>query len=58
MPHYIHSDFETLIKEQIWEKMNAGYSNFMAVRSRIQKEKPYAFFALKKTFCNEHGKTR
>ena len=58
MPHYIHSDFETLIKEQIWEKMNAGYSNFMAVRSRIQKEKPYAFFALKKTFCNKHEKTR
>ena len=57
MPHYIHSDFETLIKEQIWEKMNAGYSNFMAVRSRIQKEKPYAFFALKKTFYDKHEKT-
>ena len=46
--YYINSEFETLIKEQIWEKTNADFTNFQAIKSRIQKEKPYAFFANKK----------
>lgn len=47
--HYMNSEFETLIKEQIWEKTNADFTNFQSIRSRVQKEKPYAFFANKKT---------
>ena len=45
----MNSEFETLIKEQIWEKTNADFTNFQSIRSRVQKEKPYAFFANKKT---------
>ena len=48
MIYYINSEFETLVKEQIWEKMNADFTNFQTIRSRIQKEKPYAFFVDKK----------
>jgi len=49
MIYYTNSEFETLIKEQIWEKMNADFTNFQSIRSRIQKEKPYAFFGGKKS---------
>ena len=48
--HYINSEFETLIKEQIWEKTNTDFTNFQAIRSRVQKEKPYAFFGNKKIY--------
>jgi transcription factor IIIB subunit 2 len=57
MIYYINSEFETIIKEQIWEKMNADFANFQAIRSRIQKEKPYAFFGNKKIHFNPASKT-
>lgn len=57
MLYYINSEFETIIKEQIWEKMNADFANFQAIRSRIQKEKPYAFFEDKKIYINPIKKT-
>ena len=47
--YYINSEFEILIKEQIWERMNSDFTNYQAIRSRIQKEKPFAFFGNKKT---------
>jgi len=52
--YYINSEFETLIKEQIWEKTNSDFANFQAIRSRIQKEKPYAFFGNKKIYFNSN----
>jgi len=55
MIYYINSEFETLVKEQIWEKMNADFTNFQTIRSRIQKERPYAFFVDKK---NHYVKNR
>jgi len=46
--HHLNSEFEILIKEQIWERMNSDFTNYQAIRSRIQKEKPFAFFGNKK----------
>ena len=46
--HHIYSEFEILIKEQIWERTNSDFTNYQAIRSRIQKEKPFAFFGNKK----------
>jgi transcription initiation factor TFIIIB Brf1 subunit/transcription initiation factor TFIIB len=52
--YYINSEFEILIKEQIWERMNSDFTNYQAIRSRIQKEKPFAFFGNKKTRNKNH----
>ena len=52
--YYINSEFEILIKEQIWERMNSDFTNYQAIRSRIQKEKPFAFFGNKKTKNKNH----
>jgi len=43
---YINSNYETTIKESIWNEINTKYLCSHSIVARAQKEKPFAFFRM------------
>lgn len=51
---YINSDYETSIKENIWNEINIKYICSHSIIARAQKEKPFAFFSNNKSQNNSN----
>lgn len=43
---YLNSEYETSIKENIWNEINIKYICSHSIVARAQKEKPFAFFRI------------